>query len=148
MAQRSDRDANSALRERFAQVHDQYTRLRNGMGDLQTKLKAYRATEKSRDGLIKVAVDARGRLVKLELEPAALRSYSAAGLAEEITKTVARAADAAGAGVTSLMADVMPQDSGAVTFLRTNDMNDLLKRHDDIMDYRPEPRGDEPEAAR
>lgn len=147
MAQRSDRDANWALRERFAQVHDQYTRLRNGMGDLQTKLKAYRATEKSRDGLIKVSVDARGRLVKLELEPAALRSYSAAGLAEEITKTVARASDAAGAGVSGLMAEVMPADSGAVAFLRTNDMNDLLKRHDDIMDYRPEPR-DEPGAAR
>ncbi|MEU8002763.1 YbaB/EbfC family nucleoid-associated protein [Catellatospora sp. NPDC049111] len=140
MAQRSDRDANSALRERFAQVHDQYTRLRNGMGDLQAKLKAYRATEKSRDGLIKVSVDARGRLVKLELEPAALRSYSASGLAEEITKTIARASDAAGAGVSQLMAEVMPAESGAMSFLRTNDMNDLLKRHDDIMDYRPEPR--------
>ncbi|MFC7244895.1 YbaB/EbfC family nucleoid-associated protein [Catellatospora aurea] len=140
MAQRSDRDANSALRERFAQVHDQYTRLRNGMGDLQTKLKAYRATEKSRDGLIKASVDARGRLVKLELEPAALRSYSASGLAEEITKTIARASDAAGVGVSQLMAEVMPAESGAMSFLRTNDMNDLLKRHDDIMDYRPEPR--------
>lgn len=140
MAQRSDRDANWALRERFAQVHDQYTRLRSGMGELQTKLKAYRSTEKSRDGLIKASVDARGRLVQLELEPAALRSYSASALAEEITKTVAKASEAAGAGVNALMSEVMPADSGALTFLRTNDMNDLLKRHDDIMDYRPEQR--------
>lgn len=140
MAQRSDRDANWALRERFAQVHDQYTRLRAGMGEMQTKLQSYRATEKSRDGLIKVQVDARGRLVKVDLEPAALRSYSATGLAEEITRVAARASEAAGAGVNAIMAEVMPADSGALTFLRTNDMNDLLKRHDDVMDYRPETR--------
>ncbi|BCJ77799.1 hypothetical protein CS0771_73430 [Catellatospora sp. IY07-71] len=140
MAQRSDRDANWALRERFAQVHDQYNKLRSGMGEMQAKLHAYRATEKSRDGLIKVQVDARGRLVKVDLEPAALRSYSATGLAEEITRVAAQASEAAGAGVTAIMAEVMPADSGAMSFLRTNDMNDLLKRHDDIMDYRPETR--------
>ncbi|MEV4418196.1 YbaB/EbfC family nucleoid-associated protein [Catellatospora sp. NPDC049609] len=140
MAQRSDRDANWALRERFAQVHDQYSRLRSGMGEMQAKLHAYRATEKSRDGLIKVSVDARGRLVKLELEPAALRSYSATALAEEITRVVTKAGESAGAGVNAIMAEVMPADSGALSFLRTNDMNDLMKRQDDIMDYRPEQR--------
>ncbi|GHJ44934.1 hypothetical protein Cs7R123_22760 [Catellatospora sp. TT07R-123] len=144
VAQQSDRDANFALRERFAQVHDQYTRLRTGMGELQTKLAALRSTAKTADGLIKATVDARGRLVHLELHPSSLREYGAAKLAEEITKTTARAAEAAGAGVTALMSQVLPAGSGAAEFLRTNDINVMMRRHDGIMGYEPE----EPEGGR
>lgn len=138
MARSSDRDANWELKDRFAQVYDQYSRLRNGMNGLQARLSALQVTEKSANGLVKVTVNARGQLVNVELHPSCFREYSAHALGEEITKVVAKATTAASQGVTEMMAEFMPPDSAALKLIQTGDISAAMSRQDDVMNYRPE----------
>jgi DNA-binding protein YbaB len=138
VARSSDRDANWELKDRFAQVYDQYSRLRNGMNGLQARLAALQVTEKSANGLVKVTVNARGQLMNVELHPSCFREYSAHALGEEITKIVAKATAAAGQGVSEMMAEFMPQDSAALKLIQTGDISAAMSRQDDVMNYRPE----------
>src|SRR3954468_2148129 len=84
----ADRNANSALRERFNEVYGQYERLRAGLDELQQRLAEYSATARSDDGHVTATVGPRGQLIKLELDPRVYRDHDAAGLARKITATV------------------------------------------------------------
>jgi DNA-binding protein YbaB len=138
VARSSDREANWELKDRFANVYDQYSRLRSGMAGLQARLTSFQVTEKSSNGLVKVTVNARGQLVNVELHTSSFREYSAQALGEEITKVVAKATAAANKGVTEMMSEFMPEDSSAMKFLKSGDLGSVMDRHDDVMNYRPE----------
>ena len=127
MADTADRDANHALRARFDEVTGHYRRLRSGLDDLQQQLGALRVSVTSRDGNVTATVDARGHLVDLKLR----KSPSAA----VVLTTVRAATDQASTQVRELMATVLPEGSGALTYLRDGDLGSLLRRADEAMQH-------------
>jgi DNA-binding protein YbaB len=129
----ADRDANSALKARFAEVYGQYERLRAGMDELQTRLAALRVTAESDDGCISATVGPRGQLVDLDLDPDIYLRPDAERLAREITRTVQEATSRAVDQVQRLVADYLPDGSPAVDFLKDNNFGTLLRRQDAVM---------------
>jgi YbaB/EbfC DNA-binding family len=95
--------ANAALRARLDELLGDYDRLRQSLADAQRRIRVLKGTASSSDGSVKAAVDFRGRLTGLEIEPRAYRRFSPSQLAEEIR----RLADQAAAQVTGEMAEVM-----------------------------------------
>jgi DNA-binding protein YbaB len=126
----ADRDANRALRARFADVYGQYERLRAGMDDLQRKLAALQVSSESADGYVRATVGPRGHLVNLALDPRVYRAYGAKALAEKITEVVQAATDKAVDQVQQLVAGYLPAGSPAVDFLKDNQFSTLMRRHD------------------
>ncbi len=130
MTQGSDRAANRALQARFEQVHEQYTRLRAGLADMQARLTELRATASSEDGHVTAVVGARGHLVELELDQRIYRDQDAAELAAKITETVRRATAKAADDASAVLAEYMPAGSPAMGFMRDNDFATMLDRFD------------------
>ncbi|MEH0845291.1 YbaB/EbfC family nucleoid-associated protein [Micromonospora sp. CPCC 205711] len=132
MAESVDRDANRALRARFAEVHGQYQRLRSGLDELQGRLAELRVTERSDDGKVTVTVGARGELISVQLDPGVYHDRDHHALGRKITTTVQRATAAATAAAQELVAGYLPAGSGSVEFLRTGDFGALLGRADAV----------------
>jgi DNA-binding protein YbaB len=130
MAQTSDRDANRALAERFAQVHGEYTRLRADLGELQQRLARLQVSASSPDGTVTAVVGPRGHLMKLELDPRIYREQDPVVLASRITETVRHATAEAADETAALLADYLPGDSAALNVMRNNDFGALLRRYD------------------
>ncbi|GAA1786869.1 YbaB/EbfC family nucleoid-associated protein [Planosporangium flavigriseum] len=130
MVRASDRDANRALQERFAQVHEEYAHLRVGLGELQQRLARLQVSASSDDGTVTAVVGPRGHLVRLELDPRIYREPDAVVLASRITETVQRATAKAASETSALLADYLPGDSAAMSIIRNNDFGAVLKRHD------------------
>jgi DNA-binding protein YbaB len=126
----ADRDANGALRARFGEVYDEYERLRAGLDDLRERLTRVQVTAESSDGQVRATVGARGQLAKLVLHPDIYRHRDADALAEKIIRTVQRAAGGASTAVRELVSGYLPAGSGAADFLRDNDFDAALSRHD------------------
>lgn len=133
MAKSVDRDANRALRARFEDVYGHYQRLRTGIDDIQNKLTIMRATAESADRLIRVSVDSRGTLAELKIDARAYRDLHPDELSRSIVETTRRACAHATQEVQELMASYLPDDSGAMRFLRDNDLGSFLHRQDEIM---------------
>ena len=133
MAHMADRDANRELRARLDDVFGQYHRLRSGLDDLQEELSEVRASAMSADGLITVTVDQRGQLVDLRLDTQIHRALTPDELSAAIVTTTGRAVTAATEQVAELMAECLPSDSGAVRFVRDNNVSSLLHRQDRLM---------------
>ncbi|MDR7279186.1 YbaB/EbfC family nucleoid-associated protein [Catenuloplanes atrovinosus] len=119
MAQHVDRDANAALKARFADVYGQYERLRDGMAELQASLAELSASATDTHELIRVTVGPRGQLTSLEIEARAYRAYAPHELADEITRLVGLATADAADAVQHLLADHLPPHSAAMSFLTT-----------------------------
>lgn len=100
--------ANAALRARFEELLGDYERLRRGVAAAQERMRSIRGTAESTDGTIKVAVDSRGRLTGLELEPRAYRRFSPSQLAAEIVRLAGAACDQVTAGMAEVMAPFLP----------------------------------------
>ncbi|MEV4113821.1 YbaB/EbfC family nucleoid-associated protein [Nonomuraea sp. NPDC049695] len=66
--------------------------------------------EKSRDGLISVTVDARGDLIRLDIDPRIYRRPDARLLADTIAETVHRAAETARQRVLEVFAPLIPAE--------------------------------------
>jgi DNA-binding protein YbaB len=130
VARTSDRDANQALRERFAQVYGDYSRIRAGMGELQERLAAMQVRVSSPDGLVTAVVGPRGQLISLALDPEAYREHTPPRLAAIITETVRQAAARAAEESRALLGEYLPAGSAGVEFLRTNDFGALMSRYD------------------
>lgn len=133
MAQPANRDANRALRARFDEVYGQYQRLRSGMDELQQKLAALRVTAESEDGHVRVTVGSRGQLITLSLDPRIYRDGDAEALAQKITKTVQAATAGSADEVRQLVSGYLPQGSAAADFLKDNNFDTLMRRHDAVM---------------
>ena len=129
----ANRDANQELRNRLAEVHGRYARLRTDLDSLQRRLTSLRVTAVSPDGLVRVTVGPRGELVDLRLIRRATRNMDSEYVSRTIMRTVHSAAQQAAQQVQTLMSDYFPADSGALQFLRDNDLGSLLRRPDEIV---------------
>lgn len=125
-----DRDVNHGLRERFADVHSQYLRLRSGLGELQERLAALRVTERSDDGHVTVVVGPRGQVISVDLDAGIYRDRDVALLSRTITQTIHRATASATEATQELVRAYLPPGSGAVDYLRDGDFGALLRRSD------------------
>jgi DNA-binding protein YbaB len=126
----ADRDTNRALRDRLAQVHERYARLRSDMDEMQHRLAAMRVLAVSPDGSVRATVGPRGQLIDLWLDRRACRTVDSEQLARTIMATVQDAAARTANEVEAMMADYFPADSGALGFLRDNDFGTLMRRPD------------------
>lgn len=133
MAVSANREANRELRDRLAEVHERYARLRSDLDDLQKRLDAVRITVVSPDGLVRVTVGPRGQLVDLRLIRRATRNMDNEYVSRTIMATVHSAASQAAERVQTLMGDYLPTDSGALRYLRDHDFGSLLGRSDEIV---------------
>ncbi|WP_307834770.1 YbaB/EbfC family nucleoid-associated protein [Paractinoplanes lichenicola] len=133
MAVTANRDANRELRDRLAEVHERYTRMRSDLDDLQRRLDALRVTVVSADGLVRVTVGPRGQLIDLKLIRRATRNMDNEYVSRTIVATVHSAAEQAAERVQTLMGDYLPADSGALRYLRDNNFGSLLGRSDEIV---------------
>lgn len=138
----ADRHVNDALRARFAEVQEQYVRMRDGLSGLQQQLGELEVSATSRDELITATVNARGHLVRLTIDPRAFREGDPERLAESITATTRQAATEAADRAAAVMASVLPASSGAPAFVRSGDFGDLLSRLDARHGYDPQDHGD------
>lgn len=133
MAVSANRDGNRELRDRLAQVHERYARLRSDLDDLQKRLNAVRITVVSPDGLVRVTVGPRGELVDLRLIRRATRNMDNEYVSRTIVATVHSATQQASERVQTLLADYLPADSGALRYLREHDFGSLLGRSDELV---------------
>jgi len=129
----ANRDGNRELRDRLAQVHERYARLRSDLDDLQKRLNAVRITVVSPDGLVRVTVGPRGELVDLRLIRRATRNMDNEYVSRTIVATVHSATQQAAERVQTLLADYLPADSGALRYLREHDFGSLLGRSDELV---------------
>ncbi len=129
----ADRDVNRALRDRLAQVHERYARLRSDLDEMQHRLAAMRVLAVSPDGLVRATVGPRGQLIDLWLDRRACRTVDSDQLARIILATVQDAAARTANEVEAMMADYFPADSGAIGFLRDNDFGTLMRRPDAML---------------
>lgn len=129
VAESADRDANRALRDRLAQVHERYARLRSDMDEMQRRLAEMRVLAVSPDGLVRATVGPRGQLIDLWLDRRS-RALDPDQLARTIVATVADAAARTAGEVEAMMADYFPADSSALAFLRDNEFGTLMRRPD------------------
>ncbi|WP_250031829.1 YbaB/EbfC family nucleoid-associated protein [Paractinoplanes maris] len=133
MAVTANRDTNRELRDRLAEVHERYTRLRSDLDDLQRRLDAVRITVVSADGLVRVTVGPRGELIDLKLIRRATRNMDSEYVSRTIVSTVHTASQRAAERVQALMGDYLPADSGALRYLRDNNFGSLFGRSDEIV---------------
>jgi DNA-binding protein YbaB len=129
----ANREANRELRDRLAEVHGRYARLRSDLDDLQRRLEAIRITVVSTDGLVRVTVGPRGELIDVRLTRRATRNMDNEYVSRTILATVHSASERAAERVQTLMADYLPSDSGPVRYLRDHDFGSLLGRSDEIV---------------
>jgi len=132
MAQTADRDANRVLRERLADVHGRYTRLRSDLDDLQRRLATLRVSAESEDGLVRATVGPRGELAGLVLDRRVHRHLDAEQLAHTILATARRAAERSADEVQALLAGYLPPEAVTMRLLRDSDFGSLLRRPDGI----------------
>jgi DNA-binding protein YbaB len=126
VAETADREANRALRERLAEVHGRYARLRSDLDDLRQRLATMRVSAVSADGLVRATVGARGELVDLAIDRRAYRELDNERLAAEIVATVREAAGRSADEIHELMAGYLPASSGTLRYLRDGDLGGLL----------------------
>jgi DNA-binding protein YbaB len=129
----ANRDANRELRDRLAEVHERYARLRSDLDDLQKRLDTVRITVVSPDGLVRVTVGPRGDLIDLRLIRRATRNMDNEYVSRTIVATIHSAAERATERVQTLMSAYLASDSGAVRYLRDHDFGSLLGRSDEIV---------------
>src|SRR4051794_1268448 len=92
VSETADRDANRALRERLADVHGRYERLRSEVDDLRKRLTSMQVSAVSADGLVQVTVGPRGQLIDLRLRHLPQRLVDPDDLAQTIVATAQQAA--------------------------------------------------------
>lgn len=131
---RPDRDANAALRNRLDEVYQRYTRMRDGVGQLQRRLSEMEVTLSSPDKTVLVTVGPQGRLIKVRLSERAYQHRSDR-LAELITETVTRAQASVAAAVQQLMRELVPDETGIGEAVASGDVTALLRRHDQNLGY-------------
>jgi DNA-binding protein YbaB len=138
VSETADRDVNRALRERLAEVHGRYERLRSELDDIRGRLASLQVSAVSEDGLVRATVGPRGQLIDLRLDRTACRMVDTDRLADTIVATVRQASERTAGEVEALMAGYLPPDSATLQFLRDNDFAALMRRPDSIM--RPDAR--------
>ncbi len=86
----------------------QYGKLRDNLGRMQQEMAELTATAQSPDESVKVTVDYRGELTKVELNPRSLRSLDSATIGETIVATARAAAQQVRQRVQELVTPNLP----------------------------------------
>ncbi|GAA4967283.1 hypothetical protein GCM10023334_088840 [Nonomuraea thailandensis] len=98
----------AAMRAYADELREMFNRLQDEGLELHARAKAVQATETSRDGLVSVTVGARGELIRIDLDPRIYRRPDARALADTITDTARKAAEAAQQRVIEIFEHVIP----------------------------------------
>lgn len=102
---------NERLRAYSEELQGQVQKIVEQGADIQRQIAAVQATAKSDDGLVEITVDARGQLVKLQLDPGIYRRPNTRELAEKITETMHSAVAEATRKAHDIAAVVVPRES-------------------------------------
>lgn len=97
-----------ALRTYVEELRANFLRLQNESRAFHDRARAVQVVEQSPGGLVTVTVGARGDLIRLELDPRALRRTDSQTLADLITETVHRAAAKAQDQVVEIFEPLIP----------------------------------------
>jgi DNA-binding protein YbaB len=97
-----------ALRTYVEELRTNFLRLQNESQAFHDRARAVQVVERSPDGLVTVTVGARGDLIRIELDPRALRRTDSQTLADLITETAHRAAAKAQDQVVEIFEPLIP----------------------------------------
>lgn len=117
------------LRMQAADAMARVEKARQSYADLRRELSALTVTTTSADGHVTATVGAHGRLVALDLDPRIYRRPDSRRLAETITATVQRAADAAAGKVAALCRPFFPEEE--VRAHLDYDIDEVVRRVDE-----------------
>jgi len=131
MAEYADRDVNRSLRERLAEVQGNYERIRDGLAQLQERMASLSVTATSSGDLVRATVDARGQLTALAVAPTALQELRHDELASVIVATTRQAAGEVAEAAAQLVEQYSPAGATAGAFIRSGNVDDLLRRSDE-----------------
>jgi DNA-binding protein YbaB len=106
----TDRQVSHARAE-FEALSAHYDRTLKQIRDMRDRMPAVKGTAQSANKLVRATVGAKGNLVKLEIEPKALRRLSSTELADLIVETAAAAARSALEEVQQILSPVMTVDA-------------------------------------
>lgn len=93
-------------------------KLLGNAAEMQHKLEALTVSTRSEDGFVVTTVDARGRLVELDLDPRIYRSPNAGALGARIVETYQRAVEKIEADVRRILEEYLPADMDVDRFTK------------------------------
>lgn len=100
----------AGMRAYAEELEKRFRRLQEEGPKLQERARSLQVTETSGDGLISATVDARGELIRLDIDPRIYRRPDARALANEITETIKKAGVKARDQVVELFATLVPRE--------------------------------------
>jgi DNA-binding protein YbaB len=101
-------ELNAALRHRMEELTQAYEWMRRETSRVHEEAAKVSGHAQSPGGTVTASVDAKGRLVALELEPRASRRLSTVELAATVVETVNKAISDAGARRAELLTSILP----------------------------------------
>ena len=93
-------------------------KLLGNAAEMQRKLGALSVSTRSEDGFVVTTVDARGRLVQVDLDPRIYRSPNAGALGALIVETYQRAVEKIDADVKRILEEYLPADMDVDRFTK------------------------------
>jgi DNA-binding protein YbaB len=98
------------LQPRLEAMLEDAHKLLGNAAEMQRKLEALTTSTRSEDGFVVTTVDARGRLVQLDLDPRIYRSPNAGALGVLIVTTYQRAVERVDGEVRKILQQYLPSD--------------------------------------
>ncbi|MFC7528566.1 YbaB/EbfC family nucleoid-associated protein [Actinoplanes sp. GCM10030250] len=108
-------------------------KLLGNAAEMKRKLEELSVSTKSEDGFVVTTVDARGRLVQLDLDPRIYRSPNAGALARQIIEAYQRAVDKVDQDSRTILEKYLPRDFDVDQF--SNIDFDKYASRRDVADY-------------
>ncbi|MEV6302256.1 YbaB/EbfC family nucleoid-associated protein [Actinoplanes sp. NPDC051861] len=120
-------------RQRLESMMEDAQKLLTNAAEMKRKLDELTVSTRSEDGFVVATVDARGRLVQLDLDPRIYRSPNAGGLASQIIETYQRAVDKVDTDTRTILERYLPREFDVDQF--TNIDFDKYASRRDVADY-------------
>jgi DNA-binding protein YbaB len=121
-------DPRSDFRPRLEAMLEDAHRVLGNAAEMQRKLADLTVSTKSEDSYIVTTVDARGRLVQLDLDPRIYRSPNAGALASLILETMQRAIDKVEKDSRKILDEYLPDEIDVDAFTSI-DFDKYASRH-------------------
>lgn len=99
----------AAMQAQIESLDGQLARMQAGHAELQRQLRELRVSVSSADGLVTATVDARGQVVRIELDPRIYQRPDSRRLAATIAATIQQAAREASEQVAELLRPFVPE---------------------------------------
>ena len=120
-------------RQRLESLMEDAHKLLGNAAQMKRQLEELTVSTRSEDGFIVTTVDARGRLIQLDLDPRIYRSPNAGGLAGQIIETYQRAVDKVEQNSRTILEKYLPREFDVDQF--TNIDLDKYASRRDVADY-------------